>query len=343
VLGNQVQGPALPDSFEFTADGGIDEQSPARPFIRIHTAKGTFDFVGVTSSELWAAYNIVSPTPGLASRYSGKIINSPALVGLTCDRVNQCDVALHPAIAGTILGWDAIYADNVMTAAHNIAVNKTTGKLPSAFSAVKWGDFNYHALQWFDTPSIVSLNGGSIEVLGIGGGSCILQLRISEFNEKSYISESSKLIENALIAELGSKLTEYNISKFKEDLEKNPKIDARIDLDFQARLEVARAYAREGAKEGTWYHGLEKRLKDNEVPYWSTSLWPSEQVQRPCLEYPPLAAMNRVAKTIAILTWYQNQSNGRLPPLPDWVRPVWVSTKDRVQLSGDPYFGSMKK
>jgi len=338
VLGNQVKGPSIAGELTFAREGGADENAVTRPIIRLRTLTGTFDFVGLTSSELWVAYNLVSPTANLTSRYPGKTIDSPALVGLDCDKNNSCNVALHPALAGTLLGWDAIYADNVMVAAHEIATKKTAGKLPGAFSDIKWGDFNYHALQWFDGPSSVALRGTSINVSSASGGSCLLQIRISTFDKKGYIAASSDVVKSAINARIGPRMVDDMIGIVRKEIGSG----ARIDPEFEARMAVAQLIASQNPSGKAWYAALVAKIEANEKSYWKTSPWPTAQIQRPCLEYPPLAAMNRIAKLVAILRWRQNNNGGQLPALPDWVQPVSLDTGDKVQLVGDPYFPLMK-
>ena len=136
------------------------------------------DYVDVTNAELWAAYNFVQPSSGLLAQYKQQSIHSPGVVGLSTDGEGRSKVALHPAVAGTALGWNAIHADNVIGYASKKFDPINSAALPAAFRKFPWRGFSYDALQWFDEASVAILDGASVVIRPQESpGQCLLRMR----------------------------------------------------------------------------------------------------------------------------------------------------------------------
>jgi beta-lactamase superfamily II metal-dependent hydrolase len=175
VLGNLVRRGPVVEKIEFTDPENHAQDASRLVLIRL-TIKdmGVVDFVDVTNSELWAAYNFVQPGAELRALYRQDVL-SPGVVALSLQD-DKMSVALNPALAGTSMGWNAIYADYVMI----YASIQDKELLPSAFREFPWGGFAPDALQWFDEESIVHVIGATVLVHPAKGAQgCLLRMRVA--------------------------------------------------------------------------------------------------------------------------------------------------------------------
>jgi beta-lactamase superfamily II metal-dependent hydrolase len=175
ILGNETSGSKVA-FVEFASTRAAEGGNEAR-IVRVTLTDGSAaDYVDLTSDELWSAYNFVQPATALVARHAHKPLvgNLVGVVGLSCGVKESCRAALHPALVDTALGWDALRADGISSAAQR------QQSLPADLPAINWSALQADALQWYDAPSTISTEFGvaTVQPSLDTNGSCLLTLRL---------------------------------------------------------------------------------------------------------------------------------------------------------------------
>lgn len=350
VIGNEVSGP-LVEKVEFL-DPEAGMTGAARQAVIRVTVKGngTVDYVDVTNAELWAAHSFVQPSASLLGRYKQQDFRSPGVVGLSTNTDGVSKVSLHPALAGTALGWSAMYADNVMGHAKKQSEVAKSEALPPSFRSFPWAEFRYDALQWFDGRSTVVINSPAVTLKSADAKECLLNMRVSfrpaDSEVTSYFQETlAKMIVRALKNDYPSLTVDRAYRKFQAAVERAEPLKSSTEQRLIAAQVTISELKKDRESAELFYKQAVsdmKKEKLNESSLWKSNPWPTDQTQSICMAYPPLRAMNRFAKLVAVLNWAQRSSGKALPGLPDWVQPIWRSTPDKIEIKQDPFFALIK-
>lgn len=349
VIGNQVSGPPV-EKVEYLDPEEGANKALRQPVVRV-TLKGgvTVDYAGVTNAELWAAHNFLQPGKELVKRYKQEF-NSPGVVGLTTDSSGVDRVALHPAVAGTGLGWSAMYADHVMGYAMKQFGQAKADALPPAFRSFPWAGFTFDALQWFDGKSSVVIDGAAVRLNSADSSECLLNLRVAKGPTQTQVDQQYMREHKAKILHALSKehTTAQVVQAYESMLplvkSKSPNRSLVEQELSAAELAIFLLKKNEAAFNAFSIRVSNemKQQKLNTSALWTSKSWPKGQTDMICTTYPPLIAMNRFARLVAVLTWAKASSGRELPNLPQWVQPVWHSTPDKFQFKGDPHFAIMQ-
>lgn len=347
VLGNAVAGP-IPSSMTFVIAHPADTTGlKAELVIHVVLKNGAEgDYLDATSDELWAAYNFVSPTKQLVKRYPGRTIrgNMAGVVGLFLHNNDQNtrEVALHPALAGTQIGWDAMRADHVLIAAQQfVEAHKQTSVGPT-FQTGGWTAYkDFGMLQWNDAPSHIVVRNGLVSVLPTAGPEdCLLRVRLaapSEDNEWHLFTNSidAKLTQQATstgrVGTLASANRLIASSKVSEALDEMQKKEPKTPRWVLQRMAVWSLMAEAGviseAELKSWYKSAENQADSSDAA-WTAQDRPGSDIEKLCTGYRPLVEVDHLARLIALLNWYSHYGIHSLPPLPDSIQPVWRPTPD---------------
>jgi hypothetical protein len=316
VFGNKVTGPR-PEGLSFDEEGPRSAVGRAALSIHLRTHDGEGDYLDVTREELWAAYNFVSPSASLKQRFGTDVRgNMGGIVGLdllkspaATDPPSLRTVALHPALANTQMGWDAMYADQSLIAVRHI---DDISQRPAVFANVKWERFtSSYWVQWFDAPSQVQLRDGLAQVVPVSGpSSCLLRVRVANENphaEDDAVDayEQKRIDERAasrgMLAKQGGAHKHLSIADAEE--RGIASFADIMDWDVEARAN----FRKFGSS-------------------WKSVTVPVDEIRTICEGYPPMVEMDRLARLIALLNWYSGFGSRALPPVPSDVKPIWRST-----------------
>lgn len=349
MIGNEVSGPAV-EKVEYLDPEEGATKDLRQPIVRVTLKNGgTVDYAGVTSAELWAAHNFVQPGKELVGRYKQEF-TSPGVVGLTTDSSGVDTVSLHPALAGTGLGWNAMYADNVMGYALKRVGKEKASALPPSFNSFPWASFSYDALQWFDGKSSVAIDAAAVRLKSPDSRECLLNLRVAKGPTESqmeelYRQELTAKVLDALSKEHASVVVEQTYQMILPLVKSKESQQSSAEQELVAAEQTIFLLKKDDAASRAFYTRVFNEMKQqglNTSELWTSKVWPKGQTDVICTTYPPLIAMNRLARLVAVLNWAKASSGKRLPTLPQWVEPVWRSTPDTFQFKEDPYFALMR-
>jgi beta-lactamase superfamily II metal-dependent hydrolase len=323
IVGNEVVGPR-PGQLEFnetetdanTEDGDVDAPTRHKEILIVATTDtGEIGYYGpVTESELWSAYNFVSPTPELQQRAGWQVPeNAVGVVGMTHNDQAKglWTFAVHPALADTLIGWYAMRLDMALTAATESA--EKGRKLPAAFAATDWSQMSFETYQWYDDPSSVVFDAGQVSVRAKHRlPNCLIRARLVDQDlttvpqwmrdEKSFEQELKLRVFTRLRSDTGS-LTADSLA---------------IQRRMEALLPVV---AREMQREA-------QSAQKNAITQKSL---PLNTVSRLCAGYDAYKNINRFAKLVALFNWYR-AGGGSLPPLPNGAAPDYVQAGNHQTL-----------
>lgn len=377
IIGNKVGIQAsqeiVPKSIEFIDVESAQNDEQRHVAVRvIITGGSTVDYVNVTNSELWVAYNFVQPSAPLQKLYKQERVDltSPAVVGLSNIPSGQ-SIALSPALAGTTAGWNAIYADSVIGKAHSDYLAGSGNSLPIVLRSIDWANFRWEILQWYDEESVLQKDLTSLSVTPKSGPlSCLLRMRIairtkpltSSKREEELAKVAAGMLQQAYPGKAEQALAEARkLIKRQSQKQRFPRGDQLFEFDTQpdlfggklnlppknaeeeleAVVLVLRAAGKSSGYIKSFLKRAEQRVSDAEG--WKSSTWPPDSLSRLCAEYPPLAAMDRMARLVAILNWYTRTTGNQMPDLPKWVTPMWKPTPDTLSAIHDPYWATMTR
>ena len=346
VLGNRVDGPVPRDlTFPSDFDGSADSVSDFR--IHVVADDGEGDYVDATPEELWTAYNFVAPTDWLRGRYPKITGNMGGIVGQISHSEHSTDVALHPALAGTQLGWDAIYADDILIDAKHIRDQKPAVHLGPVFDTVPWEKYErFRILQWYDAPSRVVIRNGLVSVVPrTGSPSCLMRVRLAAAGSPNEELE-------AVVAFVDKKLEERAEAQGKTKEFKQAQEAAQATLSLSESFPTTS----DKDKQEQQYSALKEaenqlwgRMRDAGVvsdtetehlvregvrqfesvkSQWKSHEMAASDVLHLCTGYRPLAEIDHLARLVALLNWYTSFGTRPLPSLPEYVRPGWRPTPD---------------
>jgi hypothetical protein len=321
VLGNDVTGPPM-QRLEFAnIVDGVDA-GDSQVSIELTLANGEHaTYADLTNAELWSAYNFVRPTAELLRAYPKKKLpsNAGGVIGIM-NRPAGSRIALHPAFAHTRLGWDAIYVDLLREIAQAAADQQGP---PLSISAVNWRPREW--MQWFAAPVAIQVDHGLVRVSARGNPrECVMRLRFSE-GPSSTKRESvrDRYFEQAMRQEASTQLGAEAVRSL-EERGGTEAIEAALEerlgsTQYEILAAVLSTAARDVAnrelEKADYFTGTE--LRDPRI--WSL-----------CSSLPALVRIDRVARVIAVLNWYLESSRSALPPLPEWIKPVRLSTPEML-------------
>lgn len=370
-VGIQANQDVTPKSLDFIDVESAQNDEQRQVAVRVtFTGGSTVDYVNVTNSELWVAYNFIQPSAPLQKLYKQERVNltSPAVVGLSIISSGQ-SVALSPALAGTTTGWNAIYADSIIGKAHSDYLAGSGTSLPIVLRSIEWANFRWEILQWYDEESVLQKDFASLSVTPKSGPlSCLLRMRIairtkpltSSKREEELAKVAAGMLQQAYPGKAEQALAEARkLIKKQSPKQRFPRgeqlfeFDTQPDLfggklnlppknaeeELEAVVLVLRAAGRSSGYIKSFLKRAEQRVSDAEG--WKSTTWPPDSLSRLCAEYPPLAAMDRMARLVAILNWYTRTTGSKMPELPKWVSPVWKPTPNTLSAIHDPYWASM--
>jgi hypothetical protein len=154
------------------------EDGETRWCLRVKTVAGEGCYDAMTGAELWTAYNFLRPDAQLRAKHP-RLEDEPGLVN--CDassRGYQCST--HPAVTGTVIGFNAIRMDVMVLAAQDLFF-KSDGKksvaetLPSPLLRMKWEQLrDFGMLLWYDESPVIRVADGQVRVEASQGPKDIL-------------------------------------------------------------------------------------------------------------------------------------------------------------------------
>lgn len=305
ILGNRVAGPdASLLKAEILMVDEDDLDSIAFPRLRLlfdvpGRGQTYFEYDEATSTEMWCAHHFVMPPQQWQRDYDLER-DQFNLIG-TKDYEGTPDGArgfgIHPAIANTPIAVDAMHVDLLPGVILDLGSPDS-----SASKALTRYRENYEALQWFDIPTRVSLEGSSVVVTPEDSTQrSVLQLRFW-----SYFS----LAKRKDIGPLWEKFKE--LSRRSTDEEKDFKTLALDELSEEEidaiKEKIFPAIQGKGHHLGTAETFVSMAINDHAV-----------------------LRVDSFARTVALLNYIKRQADVPFPVLPDTLAPLKVDVAPEME------------
>ena len=321
ILGNEAVTPE-PNRLEFVEQVTPDGEDFLT--IRVTMQDGRVgEYANFTAGELWSAYQFVQPTAGYLKNYPKAISNSAGLVGIDGKFDDGWKFVLHPAIADTTFASAAMRVDMFLAAVGG------TEELPKYAQDLPKPTLLGRSWQWFDAPAEFMLDGERLVIeAGVEPKSCLMRVRVIEAKPPEWMDPAD--MKGSLQRESERRLKTEIIELFREI---NPDVAPPNELDNDAMLEwVTKAI--EGASEEemqevaaflllkVWVIPVEIEAELAEEGPVSDADRMTPYIGSICKAYRPLRKINRLAKLIALLNWYQGKTGRVLPELPASAKPV---------------------
>lgn len=187
VFGNESTAKVKAKRLEFVAAPLVDEDSVPLALLQVELHDGsTVEYADFTNAELWSSYNFVQLSIDLPAQYAGRLDSEIGVMGLSLHGSGTFAVALHPAFAGTKLGWDAIYLDMLFDEVSAANMQSSVVEKPTSLTKISWDRFQGEALQWYDSASTIYVANGHIRISARDAPqSCLLRLRTGPRHDDS--------------------------------------------------------------------------------------------------------------------------------------------------------------
>lgn len=322
ILGNEPKGADIA-SLGFLSS----TTSPDSVTVKVEFEGGKVGMFGpVSKTQLWAAYNYVTPTSHLKKRFSGIPIEPDAggLVGMTGNNPFSASwsFAINPAIADTDLALDAMRLDMSVAAARD----EETEDLPPQVRKLRWSDIGkYKTYQWFDEPALISLVNGRVDILNArDGSSCLMRLKTLKERDASSapiadnISDSAPALKAALQAQserykklLGEAPTEAQLAMWREREKRQLAGAQAVDKEIAKLSETERL----SKKDVEQIRRLVTTRIRHEAGKLEEQIVASEVTNPMCNTLPFLSRINILAKLIALFHRYLDSGNVDMPAL----------------------------
>lgn len=320
ILGNGGSTPG-PDSLVFVEETTSDGEDLLT--IQVTMQDGRIgEYANFTSGELWSAYQFVQPTSEYLKSYPQATSNSAGLVGINGKFDDGWEFVLHPAIADTAFATAAMRVDMLFAALSSEENPPDYAKdLPSLSLITR-------SWQWFDASALFVLDGERLVIRAIEKPEgCLMRVRVIDAKAPPWFDPEDE--EGSIGRERDRRFESALSSLFREI---NPEIDPPVSLDNDV-LEEWLSKATEGASAeelqvlaGSLFMKilllpleLEAEI-EKQVPV-SDAERMTPYIDDICRSYAPLRKINRLAKLVALLNWYQGAAERHLPDLPEGVKP----------------------
>ncbi len=307
VLGNAVHydGPE-PRSLDFVETVPVFDGlgSSGTMTLRLSLEDGsTVDYVGVTTDELWSAYNFVQPTEAYQAAHGETLPRGAAgLVGISGRRAEGSiwTFAVHPAIAGTALARDAMRVDMLISGA-------TRNRESSSLEGIPWDNLDFFTYQWNDAQAEISTENGRLLVSPAEGAeSCMLRVRLVSWEPPEWLDVGRR--EASIILEVAERLTERGLAADEKNL-------------------------------SAVFEELEGELTESA----ESSFWLNRHMAEICSRFDAARTVDRLARVISVLNWFVEVSGEVLPPLPSsFTRAVPVVAVPSAWAFSDVLFGDVE-
>lgn len=318
---------ALPSGDALTALKFVEGKAQKDLSIRVTTAKGDVGLWGpFTRSQLWVAYNYVSPTEDLKRRYSGLPIepNAGGLAGMVSPGLfgNTWSFALNPAVADTPLARDAMRLDMALAAAKANMHTESSAKLP-------WNQIGKpNTYEWLDVPATIEVKDNRVTIQPTEGtGRCIMRLRLLTLpSTGSQESAAQEKADMELVPDSDPEL----IKRVNAALANVPERDRTAYSDrWRERERAEIAESRRVDKVTAALSDQDNLSEDEKIrlrqitsqlhdahPVAYEESWVSPEITDAlCDGLPFLQRIDQVAKLIALFHRYQDTTERPLPPL----------------------------